>query len=324
MKHTQFFNDFLSDEVNLNSSRLERLNSSVKAVSVYLAQNLDSYRKFERQGSYALRTIIKPVKDNQEYDADMLLYLKYNAENESRAYISEVYDGLRDNKVYAEKVRRKTRCVVLDYAGDFHLDIVPCVTLEDGKQYVCNNKTNEFEQTDGTGYRDWFNDNNGETRGNLKRVTRLLKYLRDHKGNFTAKSILLTTLIGNTVRGGDADGEHFKSIPHALVTVSNRINDFLQDRPILPWIANPVLPDEDLARDWDQNKYDNFRRLFNVYNGKINEASDATEHDHSVEKWRDLFGEKFGSKKGGGNAGSHKLAASAPLVTVRPRKPYWR
>ena len=33
MKHTQFFADFLSDEVNLNRSRLERLNKSANAVS---------------------------------------------------------------------------------------------------------------------------------------------------------------------------------------------------------------------------------------------------------------------------------------------------
>ena len=143
MKHTQFFNDFLNDEVNLNQSRLKRLNTSVKAVSDYLSQNLDSYRKVERQGSYALRTIIKPVKDNQEYDADMLLYLKYDKEKEPKAYVNELYDCFKENKVYAEKAHRKTRCVFLDYAGDFHLDIIPCVTREDGEQHICNNKTND-------------------------------------------------------------------------------------------------------------------------------------------------------------------------------------
>ena len=324
MKHTQFFNDFLNNEINLNQSRLDRLTTSVKAVSEFLSQNLDSYRKTERQGSYALRTIIKPVKDSQEYDADILLYQEYDEAKEPKAYINELYDCLKENKVYVEKAHRRTRCVFLDYAGDFHLDIIPCVTAEDGEQHICNNKTNEFEPTDGTGYRDWFNDKNGSTHGNLKRVTRLLKYLRDHKGNFTAKSILLTTLIGNTVRDGDEDSEHFKSLPDALVTVSNRINDFLQSHPIMPRIANPVLPDEDFTRHWDQDKYENFRRLFDVYNSKINEAFDATDHDDSVEKWREVFGEKFGSKKGGGSGGSQKLATSAPFVAVRPRKPYAR
>ena len=99
----------------------------------------------------------------------------------------------------------KTRCVYIDYAGDFHLDLVPCITLDE-ECYICNNKENRFEETDGTGYRDWFNEKTRITNGNLKRVTRLLKFLRDHKGNFSVKSILLTTLIGNSVYPNDLDG----------------------------------------------------------------------------------------------------------------------
>ena len=324
MKHTQFFNDFLNDEVNLNQSRLDRLNKSVKAVSEFLSQNLDSYKKVERQGSYALRTIIKPVKDGQEYDADILLYMKYDKSKEPKDYINDLYDCLGENEVYSEKARRKTRCVFLDYAGDFHLDIVPCVPKDDDEQSICNKETNKFEQTDGTGYRDWFNDKNSVTHGNLKRVTRLLKYIRDHKGNFTAKSILLTTLIGNTVHNEDgSDGDHFKTLPDALKTVSNRINDFLQRNPIMPKIVNPVLPEEDFTRHWDQKKYDHFRELFNVYNYKINEAFDAKEHDDSIKKWRDVFGEKFGKMKGNGG-GKGSIGVGAGATTVTPRKPYAR
>ena len=319
MKHIQFFNDFLKDEVNLNQSRLDRLNTSVKAVSEFLSQNLDSYIKIERQGSYALGTIIKPADENTEYDADILLYMKYEKGKDPKEYIDELYRCIREDKVYKEKAHRKTRCVSLNYAGDFHLDIVPCITKEDGKQYICNYKTNEFEQTDGTGYRDWFNDKTKITHGNLKRVTRLLKYLRDHKGNFTAKSILLTTLIGRTVYDED-DGDLFKSVPDSLKIVSNRINDFLQRNPIMPKITNPVLPEEDFTRHWDQKKYDNFRSLFNLYNNKINEAFDAKEHDDSVEKWRDVFGENFGTKKGTSGGNSHQKHS----VVVTPVKPYAR
>lgn len=319
MKHIQFFNDFLEDEVNLNQSRLDRLNTSVKAVSEFLSQNLDSYIKIERQGSYALGTIIKPADENTEYDADILLYMKYEKGKDPKEYIDELYRCIREDKVYKEKAHRKTRCVSLNYAGDFHLDIVPCITKEDGKQYICNYQTNEFEQTDGTGYRDWFNDKTKITHGNLKRVTRLLKYLRDHKGNFTAKSILLTTLIGRAVYDED-DGDLFKSVPDSLKIVSNRINDFLQRNPIMPKITNPVLPEEDFTRHWDQKKYDNFRNLFNLYNSKINEAFDAKEHDDSVEKWRDVFGENFGTKKGTSGGNSHQKHSAV----VTPVKPYAR
>lgn len=43
----------------------------------------------------------------------------------------------------------------------------------------------------------------------LKKTTRLLKYLRDHKSNYTVASILLTTLLGNRINGIDQSSGQF-------------------------------------------------------------------------------------------------------------------
>ena len=195
-KNNQEFKDFLRDEVNLNQSRLDRLNKGVRAVDGYLKDHLTGYQKMERQGSYALGTLIKPVDDNDEYDADIQIVMNPNPKWQPKEYVNEVHRTLKQNQNYADKLRLKTRCVTIDYAGDFHLDVVPRVTIGD-RHYVCNRTDNIFEETDGTGYRDWFNEKNRITTGNLKRVVRLLKYLRDHKNNYTAKSILLTTLLAS-------------------------------------------------------------------------------------------------------------------------------
>ena len=327
MKHTSFFINFLSDVVNLNQTRLDRLNGHVNAVTDFLKANLNSFERVEPQGSYGLKTIIRPVKKGQEYDADIQLYMKYNKGKKPKDYIQDLFNCFQGSDTYKDKVHRRTRCVYLDYAGDFHLDIVPCITKQDGSKWVCNFKTNEFERTDGSGYRDWLNDKTRVTHGNLKRVTRLLKFLRDHKGNFTAKSILLTTLIGMTVCGED-DGENFRTVPDALQTVSNRINDFLQSNPIMPTVTNPVLPEEDFNRHWDQTKYEHFRELFDVYNKRINEAFDATEHNDSVDKWGAVFGDEFGEKRGGddgsSNGGSAKRSGAPSVVAVVPRRPWAR
>ena len=209
-KNNSEFSDFLSDHVNLNDSRLDRLKSGVRGVNGHLKEHMTGYQKMERQGSYALGTLIKPVDDNDEYDADIQIVMKHNPKWEPKEYVLEINRTLAANKTYADKLRLKTRCVTVDYAGDFHLDVVPRVTIN-GEHYVCNRSDNKFEETDGTGYRDWANEKNRITGGNLKRVVRLLKYLRDHKNSFTAKSILLTTLAGNTIkasRRGEGIGEH--------------------------------------------------------------------------------------------------------------------
>lgn len=316
MKHVGFFDDFLKDEVNLNQSRLDRLTDHVAAVRTFLRNNLESYKKIERQGSYALRTIIKPVKDGQEYDADILVYIDHAVDRDPKGYIKELYDCFLSSSLYQDKVHRRTRCVEMDYAGDFHLDVVPCLPRADGSQWICNRSTNDFEPSDGTGYRDWFNGKSGITEGNLKRVTKLLKCLRDHKGTFAAKSVLLTTLIGNTVYD-EGDGESFKTVPDALKTVSNRLDDFLQSNPSMPIIYNPALSSESFTRHWSEENYANFRNRFHTYRAKIDDAFSTVEHDDSVDLWREVFGQRFGVKRGQANR-----TEDQGTVTVTPRKPW--
>ena len=319
MKRVEDFNKFLADHVNINQSRLEKLNAHVEAVTTHLRRHLESFEKVERQGSYALRTIIKP-KENREYDADILLFMEHQTDKKPDEYINDAYNCLRQHGTYKDMVHKKTRCVMVNYAGDFHLDVVPCVEIN-GQRYICNNKTNQFEITDGTGYRDWFNKKTQITNGNLKGVTKLLKYMRDHKSNFTAPSILLTTLIGTNVQDNE-DDTHFKTIPDTLKTICNRINNFLQANPNRPEIRNPVLSQETFTRHWDQKKYRNFREKFEIYTDQLNDVFDETDQQKSVQKWQKLFGEDFGKSKS--ESGRATGTASMAAATVTPRKPYAR
>ena len=308
-KNNQDFKDFLRDEVNLNQSRLDRLNKSVGAVDGYLKDNLTGYQKMERQGSYALGTLIKPVDDSDEYDADIQIVMSPNPKWEAKDYINEVHRTLRQNDIYADKLRLKTRCVTVDYAGDFHLDVVPRVTIG-GKPSVCNRTDNDFEETDGTGYRDWFNEQNRITGGNLKRVVRLLKYLRDHKNNYTAKSILLTTLAGNTIRPSDEGTEAVSTVGDTLVTVLTRMDDYLQQHPYMPEIKNPVLPTENFNRHWDQKRYSNFRTRVNSHARTAKKAREESSSEDAIKTWQELFGKDFGKGSSGGGGG--KQSAGLP------------
>ena len=298
-KNNQQFADFLRDEVNLNQSRLDRLETAVGGVNDYLKNNLPGYQKMEKQGSYALGTLIKPVDDSDEYDADIQIVMNPNSKWEPRDYINQVNRTLSGNKTYADKLRLKTRCVTVDYAGDFHLDVVPRVTSE-GKHYVCNRIENRREPTDGNGYRDWFNDKNRISGGNLKRVVRLLKHLRDHKNSFRAKSILLTTLAGNTIRTSDEGTEGVSTVADTLETVLSRMNDYLQRHPNMPEIKNPVLPAENFNRHWTQQNYTNFRNRIQTYARIARQAKAELTTEKAIKLWQELFGESFGKSSGSG------------------------
>ena len=315
-KNNQEFAEFLKDEVNLNQGRLDRLETAVSAVNAYLRDNLTGYQKMERQGSYALGTLIKPVDGNDEYDADIQIVINPNPQWEAKDYVVAVNRTLAGNQTYVEKLRLKTRCVTADYAGDFHLDVVPRVTI-DGKHHVCNRLENKFEETDGSGYRDWFNEKSRITRGNLKRVVRLLKHLRDHKNSFTAKSILLTTLAGNAIRASDQGTEAVSTVADTLETVLSRMNDYLQQHPNMPEIKNPVLATENFNRHWDQRRYANFRSRVQAYAGTAKRAKAEPTAEKASKVWQELFGDTFGK---GGSSGSEDGGSNGGGSRDRPRQ----
>ncbi len=310
MKNINAFKQFLTEEVNLNESRIDTLEQKIESIKTFLKDNFDCYQKVEKQGSYAMQTIIKPVKENDEFDADLLVYCSEMESWEPANYIQKLYDLFKNSGNYSHMVKRKTRCITLDYSGDFHLDLVPCVKKDD-KTFICNHEENEFEETDGTGYRQWLSDKTTYTTGELKRVTRLIKYLRDHKKNFSVKSILLTTMLGNSV--DSILQTECTDTPTALLKIVNSLNTYLRNNPQMPVIKNPILPNEDFNRHWDQEKYENFCNKISIYHEKIDDAYNEENRNSSIRKWRKVFGDKFGTII---------QSNSTPSITITPRKPH--
>ena len=193
-------------------------------------------------------------------------------------------------------VSRSTRCVTIDYADDFHLDVVPIIQNSSfifaTKYQICNRKDNIFERTDGPGFEDWLGGKNEIVGDNqLVQVIRLLKYMRDIKGRFSCKSILLTTLIGEQVR--DSDSKGFDDLSSALMFLMGRLDDFLKENPNMPIIENPALSDENFNRHWDAKKYMRFRSQISMYRDWIDDAYAETDPKTSIIKWRRVLGGKF-------------------------------
>lgn len=304
MKHVNKFNEFINDTVNLNQSRIDTLTSRVEAIDNFLKSDDvfgGLYESTKSQGSYAHKTIIKPSEKKPEFDADVVFFLDENSDWEPKDYIEELYKRFKDNGTYKDKCGRGTRCVTIDYAGEFHLDIVPCIYrvgfIFADTYHICNKNENVEEKTDPQGYTDWLADKNSDVgSNNLVKVIRLLKYLRDIKQTFSCKSILLTTLVANQVGGLDGILSPYKDLPTSLKVLVNRLNDFLQDNENMPIVSNPVNDDEDFNRHWNQAKYENFRTQIERYNDWINDAFDEENQEESIKKWQKIFGDDFGKQ----------------------------
>lgn len=301
MKLINQFNDFLSDIVNLNSTRITLLENSVTAI-----QNLISNSNwapeiigFEQQGSWAHKTIIKPLSGNP-FDADVLVLVRPVEEWEAKDYLNELYDVFRNNEIYKNIVRRYSHCVTIEYTGERKIDIAPCIQARvlNNVVEVCNRNTNEFETSKPLEYTDWLIDRNAIVgHNNFRKATKLLKYLRDIKTTFTSPSFLLTTLLGMQVYASDRDSNTFPDFPTTLKTLINRLDDWLQLNAYLPTVRNPVLYEEIQSDCWDQTKYTNFRLQINKYRKWIDEAYDEEDKEESIGKWQRVFGDEFAKQE---------------------------
>lgn len=320
MKLHDLFRTFLEDHVNLNSTRLNLLESSIVAVknAVRTLPCGPKIRSFAPQGSWAHETIIKP-QAGQPFDADLLVFVEAKEGWTAKDYVNSLATELGKLPAYEGKVRRFSHCATIEYAGERKIDIAPCVMdrLYVGQYEVCNRITDQFEVTAPLEYTEWVKDQNGVAGGNdLKKVTRLLKYMRDIKGNFTCPSFLLTTLIGIQVYESDRGSAQFSDLTTTLKTLVGRLDDWLQARPNIPIVPNPNLPQEDQASGWDQIQYSNFRDKVNLYRGWIDDAYAEADRDESIGKWQRVFGDNFGAReaKRAAEAVSESSASGAILV----------
>jgi hypothetical protein len=247
------------------------------------------------QGSWAHQTIIKPV-DQGEFDADLIVFVKQVDGWDAATYIDTLYEALKENDTYKEMVRRWSHCVTITYANDKKIDVAPVLVNRGGIERieVCNRGSNEFERTEPRKYTEWLVQRNSYSGGNsFRKVTRLIKYLRDIKKRFTCSSVLLTTILGYRISPGDQGSALFADTPTALKTVFGRMDDWLQSNPVKPKVTNPYLPEEDFAYAWTDQQYSNFRDQIHKYREWIDEAYDEPDRSESIAKWRRVFGSDF-------------------------------
>jgi hypothetical protein len=297
MKLVGVFDDFLKETVNLNQSRIDLLTDSISAIKSFVRQSEwePHIRGFEEQGSWAHDTIIKPV-DGDEFDADLLVMVDHVHGWSAADYVNKLGDVFSSSATYGDKVKVWDYCVTITYAGERKIDLAPCVVgrLWDGSIEVCNRSTGQFERSEPVAYTDWLKQRNAYSGSNsFRKVTRLLKYLRDIKHTFTCPSVLLTTLIGCRIDWFDKDHADFVDTPTTLKTVVGRLDEWLQANAFKPMVTNPQLSTEDFATAWTNSQYSNFRDFVHKYRGWIDEAFDTEGRSQSITAWQRVFGAEF-------------------------------
>lgn len=316
VKLISYFKHFMTTTVNLNDGRIARLDSRVGAITSFLKNHAvfgEYFLDVVPQGSYAQRTIIKPV-GAREFDADVLVVLEEHPTWSPGQYTAELKKAFEDSSTYQGMAHKRTRCVYIDYADEFHIDVVPYV---ESRKEITNNKTDDWECTDPEAFTAWLE---AKCRivggGRLQAALRLLKYVRDSKTTFSIESILFTILTAGQVESWrtEVDEKYYCDLPTTFVHVLEDLDTYLQAHSYLPLIWDPAGTGREFSKRWNQDGYANFRKKIHDYAIKSRAAYDEAEKMASLTKWQEIFGTGF-------NAPSPEEASSAALTAAAAPDP---
>lgn len=226
------------------------------------------------QGSVAIGTASKAV-GREERDIDLVCRMNLPLEISQARAKGMVGDRLRQNRVYAEILEEKNRCWRLNYAGQFHMDILPAKPDHrlptPTALLVPDKELTSWKESDPEGYAAWFADratHRRQSAGSLAQarvepapvhitasekaplqvVVQLLKRHRAElfRGDSDAPiSIIITTLAARAYRGQD-------SIFEALMELAKIMPTFVEYRDGVAYVPNPTNPLENFADKWQR------------------------------------------------------------------------
>ncbi len=265
------------------------------------------------QGSLAIGTTVKPLAQ-EEYDLDLVLEvsLDWRRITDPTRLLRAVESRLRQHRDYSQMLELKNRCVRLNYANEFHLDILPaCPDPTAGPTCVVvpDQAAREWKPSNPKGFAGWFDRRARlslktvlaeaerlpgreplEQKPPLKRAVQLLKRWRDSyysaDANDAPVSIVLTTLAGMYFAGEN-------SVHAGLETILEGIIGGLPAAPGRLVVVNPMNPQEDLSEKWaSRSAYNAFGQGIRELNEDWKEISRLRGIDEMGARLSRLFGER--------------------------------
>jgi hypothetical protein len=280
--------DKMAEAVQLDITRHERMISSYESVKDWIENDETFFSPYNYDvyphGSVRILTTVKPF-EKAEFDLDIAVHLKSDTPHTPQKVYNELKRCMDE---YAKrrglKIEAKNRCIRLNYAGDYHMDILPGIQegiFNQNKLKVPDRKLGNWVSSNPRGYADWFMDrvnlvkeslleksiraeklpvDNFKKKKPLQRAVQLIKRYRDiyfqKDDTYKTSSIILTTIAGQFYQGEDSI---FNTVDNIVATIHDEVRKPVSRLKIL----NPVNYEEDFTDKWDSEPeyYEAFKKF---------------------------------------------------------------
>lgn len=308
----------ICEEFQISEARYNRAVDRYQALNKLFEGSGSPFRQFRPdiypQGSMALGTTVQPIGKGT-HDLDFVLELS-NYLRGPMHLITELHEFLRMHGVYGPMTSLKNRCVRIEYADDFYMDVLPacrnatavgtCIKIPD-----CTLRG--WSDSNPRGFITWFKEQSGKRfvdrllekaeripdqqavaeKDTLQLVVQLFKrwrdlYYADVDPKLAPISIVLTTLAADTYQGEQSVSGAITSMLSdivKLIDISRRAGESHLH------LCNPSNTAEDLSERWDSNPlaYSAFER--GIHNFQQRWVELVTRGGNVKEDLKTLFGE---------------------------------
>jgi hypothetical protein len=299
-----YFDKFLGDVLPLDTSRVQRISGAWRHLVDVVAGDSEFARyrpEIVAQGSYAAGTAVRPVRPGDEFDVDLVVKLNLPVSLSSTDTLNWIRGRLALDGVFKTRISPHPRCVRISYAGDFHMDVVPArrilmvmpISGVRTTRLKVPDRTGGWRFSDPEGFVRWCDAQNKRTGGDFGRVVRMMKRWRDFSApdHRRVKSIVLTTLLGKSVPTWTAPGDSARPDADVLLATLRLLNVKLAPVAGVPYVRNPSMAFENLARTWTRTDFVAFRTELRAA-AQLALAARKSSHPSG---WSQLFGPTFPS-----------------------------
>jgi len=313
----------IADSLDIPESRYKEAVSRYETIGKWLDANDSKLHIYKPtiypQGSFRLGTMTKPISDSDEYDIDLVCHLEINKDNITQAQLKEMVGArLKENETYRKMLGEGRRCWTLDYANEFHMDILPSIPDYERLNdciLITDKKLREWQKSNPKGYARWFVDRmraifekrkmalaesmraniedvpDWKVRTPLQRSVQILKRHRDIYFNgrdYKPISIIITTLAGHAYQN---EADLFDSLFNIVRGMTDPKHIKGQDGRY--YIPNPINPDENFADKWNEDG--NLTKAFLSWLGQLKADLETAIEQRDLSGIKESLGQVFGA-----------------------------
>lgn len=291
------------DTIKVSEAKKKTLRTNRDAlrdrIRKYFKDNHSDYvqPKFHGQGSFAMNTILNPIKDENElgvYDLDDGIYFISDTEDDKKElqwYHDEVYKAVEGHTSTGQE--DNDPCVTVKYADGHHVDL-PIYFMIEGETPQLAHKKTPWIESDPKSLTQWLNDE-CKKKENLKPVIRYLKAWRDYVDSKADKDTpnmptgcILTMLADKYYVEWGTDKRQDIQLKEIL---KNMYDALSADDGFHCW--RPVSPYDDLFDGYNDKRKKRFLDELKSFKEDAERAINKKNQKDGCLKWQKHFGDRF-------------------------------